>query len=99
MFPHFSRSSRPLRLTALGALGLLAGCADAAPPAAAPPRVEVVSVAPRTLAESFDFTGEVVAWRRVDVRAAIEGIIEERIFQEGAEVRPGQVLYRIDRTV
>jgi len=99
VFPYFALSSRALRLTTLGALGLLVGCADAPPPAAAPPRVEVVSVAPRTLAESFDFTGEVVAWRRVEVRAAIEGIIEERTFQEGAEVRPAQILYRIDRTV
>ena len=99
MIPYLSRSSHSRRLATLGAFGLLAGCADAPPPTATPPRVEVVSVAPRSLAEAFDFTGEVVAWRRVEVRAAIEGIIEERTFQEGSEVRPGQVLYRIDRTV
>lgn len=90
---------RTSRFSLLGTISLLAACADAPPPAASATRVEVISVAPRTLAESFDFTGEVVAWRRVEVRAAIEGIIEERTFQEGAEVRPGQVLYRIDRTV
>lgn len=97
MFPP--SSSRSPRVALWGTLGLLAACAETPSPTTAVTRVEVIAVAPRPLAEMFDFTGEVVAWRRVEVRAAIQGIIEERTFQEGSEIRPGQALYRIDRTV
>jgi membrane fusion protein, multidrug efflux system len=39
----------------------------------------------------------VVPYRRVEVRSRIEGIIESRPFTEGATVRRGQVLYRLER--
>jgi len=69
---------------------------DAAPPAPPPPEVAVVQVEPRRVPTSYEFTGEVQPYRRVEVRARIDGVIEERPFTEGAIVKPGQVLYRID---
>jgi membrane fusion protein (multidrug efflux system) len=56
----------------------------------------VVAVTPETVAESFEFTGEVVPYRRVEVRARVDGIIEDRPFTEGQTVEAGQVLYRLD---
>ena len=47
--------------------------------------------------ESPEFNGAVVPFRRVEVRARVDGIIEERPFNEGMLVRPGQVLYRLDK--
>jgi membrane fusion protein, multidrug efflux system len=80
------------------ALILLAGCGQkAAPPAPPPPEVAVVSVQPKPVAESFEFTGEVQPFRRVEVRARVDGVIESRPFREGALVKPGQVLYRLDQ--
>ena len=81
-------------------LGLAVGggaCRNAAPPSAPPPpEVAIVTVAPESVPESYDFTGEVVPFRRVEVRARVEGIIESRPFVEGAQVKPGQILYRLD---
>ena len=70
---------------------------DGPPQAPPPPEVAVVQVEPHRVPTSFDITGEVYPYRRVEVRARIDGVIEERPFTEGASVKPGQVLYRLDR--
>jgi membrane fusion protein (multidrug efflux system) len=70
---------------------------DAPPPAPPPPEVAVVQVEPRRVPTSYEFTGEVQPYRRVEVRARVDGVIEARPFTEGSIVKPGQVLYRIDR--
>jgi len=95
----------PLNGARPGALAILAGVAlmgsgckkNAPPPAPPPPEVAVVSVQPQRLPTAFEFTGEVEPYRRVEVRSRIDGIIEARPFTEGSVVKPGQVLYRIER--
>jgi membrane fusion protein, multidrug efflux system len=83
---------------AAGSLVLVGACKKkAAPPAPPPPEVAVVEVQPRRLPTSFEFTGEVQPHRRVEVRSRVEGVIESRPFTEGSVVKPGQVLYRLDR--
>jgi membrane fusion protein (multidrug efflux system) len=83
---------------AAAAMSLAIGCKkNAAPPAPPPPEVAVVQVEPGRLPTSFEFTGEVQPYRRVEVRARVDGIIESRPFTEGSVVKPGQVLYRLDR--
>jgi membrane fusion protein (multidrug efflux system) len=73
------------------------GCKKAAaPPAPPPPEVAVVEVQPQRVPVSSEFTGEVQAYRRVEVRPRVDGVIESRPFTEGSIVKPGQVLYRID---
>jgi membrane fusion protein (multidrug efflux system) len=85
-------------LSAAGALSLVASCKkNAAPPTPPPPEVAVVQVQPERLPTSFEFTGEVQPYRRVEVRSRIDGIIESRPFTEGSRVKPGQVLYRVER--
>jgi membrane fusion protein (multidrug efflux system) len=75
-----------------------AGCKkDPAPQAPPPPEVAVVQVEPRQVPTSYEFTGEVQPYRRVEVRARVDGVIEARPFTEGTTVKPGQVLYRLDR--
>jgi membrane fusion protein (multidrug efflux system) len=49
------------------------------------------------VSQSYAFTGEVVSYRRVEVRARVDGVIVERAFTEGMFVKPGQVLYRLER--
>jgi len=83
---------------ATGSLVLVGACKkNAAPPTPPPPEVAVVEVQPRRLPTSFEFTGEVQPHRRVEVRSRVEGVIEARPFTEGSVVKPGQVLYRLDR--
>ena len=84
-------------IAALAAVIVAGACKKAAPPGAPPPpEVAVVKVEPRRVPTTYDFTGEVQPYRRVEVRARTDGVIEARPFTEGATVKPGQVLYRID---
>lgn len=62
-----------------------------------PPEVSVVTMAPRTVPEAFEFPGQVQAYRSVEVRSRVDGVILERPFTEGMIVRPGRVLYRLDK--
>ncbi len=64
-----------------------------APP---PPEVGIVTVTPSDVPETYEFSGEVQPYRRIEVRARIDGVIQARSFTEGSVVKPGQVLYRID---
>ncbi|HTT69396.1 MAG TPA: efflux RND transporter periplasmic adaptor subunit [Gemmatimonadales bacterium] len=90
-----------VRFAALAAviLVLAAGCrgGGAGRGGFPPAEVAVVAVAPHTVAQSFEFPGEVQPYRRVEVRARVEGIIEQRPFTEGAMVKPGELLYRLDK--
>jgi membrane fusion protein (multidrug efflux system) len=90
-----------LRIAALaaGLVVLASGCrrGNAGARAFPPPEVSVLAVSPHTVAETFEFPGEVAPFRRVEVRSRVEGIIEQRPFTEGAMVEPGQLLYRLDK--
>ncbi len=68
---------------------------QAAPP---PAQVGIVTVTPATIAEPYELGAQVQPYRRVEVRARVEGIIVERPFTEGAVVSKGQVLYKLDPT-
>jgi membrane fusion protein (multidrug efflux system) len=67
------------------------------PPRFPPPEVAVVTMAPQTVPESFEFPGAVEAYRSVQVRARVDGVILARPFMEGMIVKPGQLLYRLDK--
>ncbi len=92
-----------MKLYVLGTVILLlvgaSGCrrGEARPPAPPAPEVGVVSVESRTLPLSYEFVGEVQPIKRVEVRARVDGVIEERPFTEGAFVKAGEVLYRLER--
>jgi len=90
-------------VSAVATAVLLGGCAgeggEAAPEMAAfpPPAVTVETVSAGTVPEVFEFTGEVVPYRRVEVRSRVDGIILERPFVEGQVVQQGDVLYELER--
>lgn len=73
-------------------------CSKAAPPPPPPPEVSVVTIAPTTVEDNIEFSGQVQAFRTVQVRAQASGVITARPFTEGAQVHMGDVLYRIDPT-
>jgi membrane fusion protein, multidrug efflux system len=102
--PASSRSPAPWRAT-LGALGLaalLAACSKPAPSPAAPaggmppPEVGVLTVTPAELGLSAELPGRVEASRVAQVRARAAGILQQRLFREGSEVKAGQALFTID---
>jgi membrane fusion protein (multidrug efflux system) len=58
----------------------------------------VITVTPRTVEDNLEFTGQVRAFRSVQVRAQATGVILARPFIEGVQIHAGDVLYRIDPT-
>ncbi|MHA0853589.1 efflux RND transporter periplasmic adaptor subunit, partial [Serratia nematodiphila] len=87
-------------LLALGLSLLLAGCdgqnAGAPTGAGGEREVGVVSLRGQSVTLSSELTGRVNATMTSDVRPQVDGIIKQRLFTEGAEVKAGQVLYQID---
>ncbi|MEC8810109.1 efflux RND transporter periplasmic adaptor subunit [Ketobacter sp.] len=61
-----------------------------------PQEVLVEVVTPRHLVLKTTLPGRVQALRTAEVRARVEGIIQERRFTEGTEVEAGQLLFQID---
>lgn len=93
--------SNYLNLLALGALSLsvLAACGPKAPAGAAdapPVEVGVVTVTTATASLSSDLPGRTAAYRKAEVRPQVSGIVQKRLFTEGAEVKAGTQLYQID---
>jgi len=79
-------------------LSLMAACGkkESAPPAPPPPTVSVITVAPSVVAVSNELPGRIEAYRIAQVRARTAGIVLKRVFEEGSDVKAGQVLFRID---
>jgi membrane fusion protein (multidrug efflux system) len=94
---RLARHSIRLAWLVLAATVALGACHRAAPPPPPPPaEVSVVTVTPRPVDEAPEFVGQVQALRTVQVRAQVSGVIVQRSFTEGAQVRARDVLYRID---
>jgi membrane fusion protein (multidrug efflux system) len=77
----------------------LTGCGQqttGGPPQGGPPEVAVVEVKPETVAITTELAGRTSAYLVAEVRPQVGGIIQKRLFNEGADVRAGQVLFRID---
>jgi membrane fusion protein (multidrug efflux system) len=91
----------PLRaLFLLSGLAFLAGCqqeqqgqAKQAPP---PTPVGVITIAAETLPIINELPGRIAPTRLAEVRPRISGIVVERVFEQGSQVKQGDVLYQID---
>ncbi|WP_413764265.1 efflux RND transporter periplasmic adaptor subunit [Variovorax sp. Varisp41] len=93
----------PIAALALAAAITLAGCSrnEAAAPkpvaAAAPEReVGTVTLKHETLALSTELPGRTAAPVIAEIRPQVGGILKERLFTEGSQVKAGQVLYQLD---
>lgn len=92
-------SSGAVALSAAVVAVHLSGCQPAASNPHAgmpPPEVTVVKIEPRSVAATFEYTGQTAGWREVEVRARVTGIILKRNYHEGARVTAGQSLFTID---
>jgi membrane fusion protein, multidrug efflux system len=69
------------------------GGGGATPP---PPEVGVITVTPREVGLFDELPGRLEASRVAQVRARAAGIVQQRLFREGTDVRAGQPLFRID---
>jgi len=81
--------------TAAGLLGL-AGCGQNPPPKPPPPEAGVVTIAPEAATLNAVLPGRTDPTAVSDVRPQVSGLLQRRLFTEGALVRQGQPLYQID---
>jgi membrane fusion protein (multidrug efflux system) len=96
------RTGRRFRIIAV--TGMLAGCitlagcgkqgTEKAP--GAPPEVGVIVIEPQRVALTAELTGRTSSRLVAEVRPQVGGIIRERLFTEGGDVKAGDVLYQID---
>lgn len=86
-------------LVGLSALSLLSACSSEKPKAAAgaAPEVTVMTVQPTDAPARFEFVGQTESSQQVEIRARVSGFLERRVYQEGATVKAGQVLFEIDK--
>lgn len=94
---------RARRIAAGGVLAgmfILGGCGQQTgagePPQRGVPEVAVVTVQPRRLVITTELAGRISANRVAEVRPQVGGLIRKRLFEEGSDVKVGQVLYEID---
>jgi len=100
--PHISQ----FRAKFIAAVGVLAGVLILAycgqnstankPTQAGPPEVAVVEIEPQSVTITTELNGRTSAYLVAEVRPQVGGIIQKRLFHEGADVRAGDVLYQID---
>ena len=86
-------------VTVVLAAGLMiSGCGKKAEPPKpmGPPEVGVVVVQPERVALTTELSGRTSAFFVAEVRPQVGGIIQKRLFTEGADVRAGEVLYQIE---
>jgi membrane fusion protein (multidrug efflux system) len=97
----YSSLPSPLKIApALILTGLLAACGQGEQGGGQggmpPPAVTYVTVATRDVPIDFEFPGQTAGSREVEIRARVTGIVEKRLYQEGARVKAGQALFKID---
>lgn len=94
-------SSLRTPLLCLGLLALTAcgGKKEQGPPQMPPPEVGVVKAQAVSAPLNKDLVGRLSAFRSADVRARVAGVLLKRVYEEGTDVKKGQVLFEIDPSV
>jgi len=81
----------------MGAISLLACKDEAGTSAPRPiPEVQVVDITTQTVPDEPEFIGQAEASSIVEIRPQVTGIIKQRFFSEGRDVKQGDRLYEID---
>jgi membrane fusion protein (multidrug efflux system) len=95
--PSMTLPRRPALATAITAAALLSACGkDPKPAPPAVPEVAILTMATTNVALNIALPGRTAPFLLAEVRARVDGIVQERRFTEGADVRKGEPLYLID---
>jgi membrane fusion protein (multidrug efflux system) len=57
------------------------------------PEVAIVAIQPQRIELTTELPGRTSAYRIAEIRPQVNGIIQKRLFQEGSDVKAGQLLY------
>ena len=80
-----------LLLTSCGKQSNTAGKSPSSPPGSG-----IIVIQPQRVALTTELSGRTSAYLIAEVRPQVGGIIQKRLFTEGADVKAGEVLYQID---
>lgn len=75
---------------------ILVACGKPEIPPSPPPEVKVIKVEPRDTPVSLEFVGSTVSSQQVEVRARLNGFLDERLYLEGSIVKLGQAMFQMD---
>ena len=80
-------------------MAMITGCAPEEAPETPPlPQVEIITVTEQTVPDEPEFIGRTEAFRPVEIRSQVSGIIKKIYFTEGRNVNKDDKLYLIDPT-
>lgn len=99
-FTPTSASPR-LTLTAIAVVLALAACSKPQGPGGmpgmgGPAEVGIVALQPESMTVTAELPGRTVANVIAEIRPQVGGVIQQRLFHEGGEVKAGELLYQID---
>lgn len=94
-------SNVSLPICLLTACLIVSGCNKKveAPPKPKPPEVFYVTPATETVTQHEEFSGRTTSSSTVDVHARVSGYLSKINFQDGADVKAGDILFEIDDAV
>jgi multidrug efflux pump subunit AcrA (membrane-fusion protein) len=92
---------KKLLLAASLSVAALAACEkpQTAAPKPGPVPVGVVTVRSQKISVTSELPGRTSPYKIAEVRPQINGIVQQRLFREGADVKAGETLYQIDPAV
>lgn len=76
---------------------LLGGCQKPEVPHPPMPEVSVLAVELKDTPVTFGFVGSTASSQQVEVRARVNGFLDQRLYTEGTIVTRGQVMFQMDR--
>lgn len=98
------RFRKPLFVSVIATSIFLASCSESGPAAPAAGQeqlmtVGIVTIQPQNIDLTTTLPGRASAYRVAEVRPQVSGILEKRLFDEGAMVTAGEQLYQIDASM
>ena len=97
------RMSWTMFFVALSGVFLLQGCGKMPGPPGVPmggppgvPEVAVITVAPQSVTLTTELPGRTSGYLVSEIRPQVSGLIQKRLFTEGADVKADEALYQID---
>jgi membrane fusion protein, multidrug efflux system len=92
----FALAALPLALIACSKGGAPGGPGGGMGGGMPTPEVSVITVTAQNQAMDLEYTGQTAGSRETEVRARVAGIVQHRLYEEGAVVKAGTPLFQID---